>query len=113
MQGWRRGGTRLRDTHEFCASYIGLYRRHLILRYSSVAEGKADEASSQPTRDGGASRVALDRYPLNVNDPEASKRVVEAFRRPFPRAASANRSGSGERGPTFTPIKLAPSRGLA
>src|ERR1700752_997416 len=30
--------------------------------------------------------TTLDRYPLNVNDREASKRVVDAFRRPFPAA---------------------------
>ena len=41
----------------------------------------------------------LDRYPLNVNDQEASERVADAFRAAFlRRARAANRAGSGERG---------------
>ena len=46
MQGWRRGRARQRDTQAFCASDVSPYRRHLISRYSSAAEGRADEASS-------------------------------------------------------------------
>ena len=46
MQGWRKGRARQRDTQEFCASDVGPYRRHLISRYSSAAEVRADEASS-------------------------------------------------------------------
>ena len=43
--------------------------------------------------------TTLDHYPLNVNDAEATKRVVDAFRRHFPaERVRANRAGAGERG---------------
>ena len=41
----------------------------------------------------------LDRYPLNVNDKEASDRVAEALRQPFPaRPGAGHRANAGERG---------------
>ena len=70
-------------------------RKRVLAAIERIVNAEA-EASGAPRK---PEITPLDRYPLNVNDEAASKRVAEAFRGTF-RAdrVAAHRPGAGERG---------------
>ena len=70
-------------------------RKRVLAAIERIVNAEA-EASGAPRK---PEITKLDHYPLNVNDRDASKRVVDAFRGYFgAERGSGDRTGAGERG---------------
>ena len=84
-------------------------RKRVLAAIERIVNAEA-EASGAPRK---PEITPLDRYPLNVNDRDASKRVVDAFRGTFRRRAGArNRAGAGERGLRLVRHRMARAVGV-
>ena len=79
-------------------------RTRVLAAIERIVNAEA-EASGAPRK---PEITTLDHYPLNVNDRDASKRVVDAFRDAFRRrAGSRNGTCAGERGFRIVRIRVA------